>query len=135
MNPGPVMIAAKTVRPAQAVPAPSMRDSILGWFRPIVVGYVQTNIQDEGNNKPVTRELKTSGVLQPIDEKLVRQFSGARSWGHWWLHCLPNLTVNTNDVIRIDGKWYSVMEKADYTAYGYVRYMLIETAQSYDTSP
>lgn len=135
MNPGPVMSASVTVKVADAVPMPSMRGSILGWFRPLVVGFNTAQIQEDGTNKPYFREISTSGVLQPRVEKLDRQSSGGRSWQHWELHCLPNLVVNTNDRIRIKGTWYTVMEKADYSANGFIRYDLTESPQQYGFSP
>jgi len=45
------------------------------------------------------------------------------------------LVVNTNDRIRIKNTWYTVMEKADYTANGFVRYDLTESPQPYGFAP
>jgi len=135
MNPGPVLSAGTTVKVVDAVPMPSMRGAILGWFRPLIIGFTTSQIQEDGTNKPFFRELQTSGVLQPRGEKLDRQSGGGRSWQHWELHCLPNLVVNTNDRIRIKNTWYTVMEKADYTANGFVRYDLTESPQPYGFAP
>lgn len=129
-NPGPVFSAGLTQRAADAVPVVNARNTILGWFHPVVVGITQQLADTDGVFRTVTREIPTSGVLQPVEEWLDRKSEGGRSWSHWTLHCLPNLTVNTNDRIAIRGKYYTVMGKTDHTEQGFVIYHLTAAQQT-----
>lgn len=130
-NPGPVFSAGSTQRVADAVPIVNMRSSILGWFRPITVGLTQQSVGDDGMVKLTVREVATSGVLQPLGEKLDRKSEGGRSWSHWELHCLPNLVLNTNDRITVKGSYYTVMEMMDYSSEGFVIYKLAKAPQTH----
>ena len=43
------------------------------------------------------------------------------------LHCLPNVTLVPNDFVIYDDVQYTVMSKKDYSKYGYVQYVLLES--------
>lgn len=127
-NPGPVLSAGATQRVGDAIPIVTMRSTILGWFRPLVIGFTHQAVVD-GIVKLTEYELSTSGVLQPEAEELNRYSEGGRSWRKWTLHCLPNITINTNDRITIRGVKYIVMGKSDYSQNGFVIYHLVEAPQ------
>lgn len=127
LNPGPVACAGRLKLDENTAPAPSMRNSIMGWFRQIVVQIVQTNFEEGGTVNEVTRDVRTSGFIQPSEpEKLEIQAAGSRSWTYWYLHCLPNLALNTDDRVRIRGKSYLVIGKKDWSSFGYIRYRLLK---------
>lgn len=130
-NPGPVFSAGATQRVGDAVPTVNVRSSILGWFRPIVVGLTQQSVNGSGVVTLTVRDLPTSGVLQPLGEKLERKSEGGRSWSHWELHCLPNLVLGTNDKVTIKGKNFTVLEMMDYSENGFVIYKLVKAPQTY----
>lgn len=129
MNPGPVAIASTTVKIVSAVPMPSMRGTVIGWFRPITVGRVLEVAQPDGTVKPSVTALQTSGVLIPKGEELTRQAGGGRSWQNWDLFCFPNLVLNTNDTVVMAGQYFTVMGKLDFSGNGYVKYSLVQSPQ------
>lgn len=130
-NPGPVFSAGKTQRVGDAVPTVNMKSSILGWFRPITVEVIQQTTDEQGNVTFTPRALETSGVIQPIVEKLKRYREGGRSWAAWELHCLPNFILNTNDRVTIRGRRFSVMGRTDYSENGFVIYDLQQLPQDH----
>ena len=132
INRGPVFQAglAKTIVSAQTT-LPSMRGTLAGWAKPIVIGVVTTTIASEGDNdgqaQPSVRDVRTSGVLQPGDaEKLEIGAEGERSWANWVLHVYPQLDVPTDTRLQIEGKFYRVTGRTDYNANGFIRYDLAE---------
>ena len=133
INPGPVFQAGKapTITAAQTT-LPSMRGTVLGWFKPMIIGIVSTVIAESGDNDgqavATIRELRTSGVIQAgNDEKLSPQAEGQRSWDNATLWVLPQLDVPTSTKIKIDGKLFLVMGKQDWSTNGFMRYDLTET--------
>lgn len=130
-NPGPVLSAGKFGRVGDAYPIVNMRSTLLGWFRPITIGRTKQSVGGDGLVNLVSYEIQTSGVLQPMDERLERKAEGGRSWSYWELHCVPNLALATNDTITIKGSQYTVMGKKDYTDNGFVIYYLTKKEQSH----
>lgn len=129
-NPGPVLSAGATQRVADAIPSVTMRSTILGWFRPLTIGFVQQKVVN-GLVETIVRNLSTSGVLQPEVEELNRYSEGGRSWKKWTLHCFPNIVMATNDRITVKGGYYDVMGKTDYSDNGFVIYHLVEAPHTY----
>lgn len=133
INPGPVFSAglARSIADAQTA-LPSMRSTLTGWFKPMVVGVVTTSIARSGPNQgesvSVVHEIETSGVLQPDSdgEKLEIRSEGERSWSKWILHVYPQLNVPTDTRIRIGSQWYRVLGKKNYRSNGFIRYNLAE---------
>ncbi len=132
INPGPVMSAGKnqTIVGAQTT-QPSMRGTILGWFKPMIIAVVTEAIIPSGPRQgevaQTEREIFTSGMMQPGDaEKLDVRAEGQRSWENWVLHVFPQLDVKTDTVIKIKGTPYRVMKRTDYIINGYVRYEIVE---------
>lgn len=133
INPGPVFCAGrvKSIRAAQTT-LPSMRSTLLGWLKPMVIGVVSTRISTDadtnGQAVSIMRDLSTSGLIQPGDaEKLSPAKEGERSWDNAILHVLPALDVPNGTRIIIKGVKYKVMGRYDYTANGYTKYELTET--------
>lgn len=133
INPGPVLCAgdAPTIESAQTT-LPSMRGTVIGWFKPLKIGVVQTSIADEGPEdgqvQEVLRWIETSGVLQPgSPENLSVQPEGERSWENAVLHVFPQLNVPTGTKLQIAGMKFEVMARWDYSVNGYVKYELVQS--------
>lgn len=129
INPGPVFSAGKKKLNEQVCPAPSMRGTVLGWFKPLTMIFVTTTMKD-GQAQAVERELKTSGMIQAGDpEKLEMKAEGERSWEWFVLHTLPNVQMQTDDRVSLAGVKYRVMSRTDWAANGFMRYNLIKDYQ------
>ncbi len=106
---------------------PNMSSTIISWFQPITFGVVKASVVDY--ERVVTIEqIETQGVVQPYKpEPLEIQQAGVRSWTWLMIHCLPNLQLRNNDYLYYEGVRYKVLMRADYSAYGYLEYIVCES--------
>ena len=106
---------------------PNMSQTIIGWFQPITFVKLSRSVVDYEQVLTETR-INTKGVVQPYKpEPLEIQQYGTQSWIWQDMHCLPNVTLKTDEIIVYQNIRYKVLYKKDYTEYGYVEYMLCET--------
>ena len=71
--------------------------------------------------------ISTKGVRQPFSaQQLSIKPEGQRAWKWEILHCLPNVKLNPDDIVVFNGVRYRVMEKLDYSEYGYLEYHIIQ---------
>lgn len=106
------------------LPDPSA--SVLKFLIPVKIGIVTTQ-NFGGLPNPIIRWTRTQAVCQPFSpEQLEVKTEGQRSWKWSTLHCIPDLVLNTNDRIIFDNIHYKVMQKLDYTRYGYLEYHIVE---------
>lgn len=126
INPGPVLSANKRLVGEASFPLPSMRSTLLGWFRPMTIGVVSVEII-EGRSRETTREVKTSGLIQAgSPEVLEIKSDGNRSWENATLHTFPAFNVETNAIVNITGMTFRVVKKSDQSGYGFIRYELLQ---------
>lgn len=135
INVGPVFSAGKIRSIRNSLQAlPNMRDTILGWFKPMVIGIITTAIVGDGDEageaKEISRELRTAGVVLPDEENLRPDKEGERSWQNWVMWVLPQLDVATDTKLLIQGISYRVMGRKDFSANGYMRYHLTQDFKS-----
>lgn len=127
-SPGPIASAGAVPLEDSVGGQPVMGETLLDWFRPIVVGTITTAIDEGGAAKETVREVRTSGCFQAGEgEKLDVQAGGERSWQTGLLHTTPDFNVPTDTLLRIRGVRYRIMKKGDYSVNGFVRYELLET--------
>lgn len=106
---------------------PNMSATIVGWFQPITFVKLSRAIVDFEQVVTETK-IDTQGVVQVYKpEPLEIQQYGTQSWVWQDMHCLPNVSLKTDDLIIYKNVKYKVLFKKDYTEYGYVEYMLCET--------
>ena len=106
---------------------PNMSQTIIGWFQPITFVKLSRSVVDYEQVLTETR-INTRGVVQPYKpEPLEIQQYGTQSWIWQDMHCLPDVTLKTDEIIVYQNIRYKVLYKKDYTEYGYVEYMLCET--------
>lgn len=131
INPGPVRRAglARSITAAQTT-LPSMRGTVLGWFKPMTVGVVEEKIaaggDRDGQSVSTVREVRTSGVILPDDEELEIKKEGQRTWARSILYVFPQLNVLTDTRVIIAGQAHRIMGKKNFTVAGYIRYKLME---------
>lgn len=105
---------------------PNMSQTIIGWFQPITFVKISRTIVDYEQVLAETK-IDTAGVVQIYKpEPLEIQQFGTRSWVWQDMHCLPDVILNTDDIIIYKNTRYKVLFKKDYKEYGYVEYMLCE---------
>lgn len=131
INAGPVRRAglAKSITDAQTT-LPSMSGTLLNWFKPMIVGVVTEAIaaggERDGQSVATVRQVRTSGVILPDEEKLEIKSEGQRTWVRVVLYVHPNLNVQTDTRLTIKGTPYRIMGKKNRTASGFIRYKMIE---------
>ena len=106
---------------------PNMSNTITSWFQNISFEVIETIRQGIDRVEGSKTTINTRGVVQaPRDKDL--EILPIGTWNFEWLliHCLPDVELNNNQYIIYNDKKYKVMAKKDFTAYGYVRYTVLE---------
>lgn len=132
--PGPVASAGAVPLSDSSSGQPVICEAIMDMFRPMLLGVVEAKPQDgaedardDGTVKETVRWLRTSGVIQPgKGEKLDILAGGERSWDSALLHTTPDFNVPTDARIRVKGKTFRIVVRADWSVNGYMRYELAE---------
>lgn len=105
---------------------PRMGDTITAWFQPLEFQIMQKQ-QIRGWTDEIALTISTKGVIQPFTpQQLILRPEGQRAFRWFTIHALPDLNLSTDDRIKVRGIPYRVMEKVDYTDYGYVQFNVIE---------
>ena len=108
---------------------PNMSGTIQGWFLDVTFKYVTRVLDDDSADFTEETEqiIHTKGVVRaPSAKDLKLMPEGAWAWEWLQIHCLPDVVLDTNQFVIYDDKRYKVMDKKDYSKYGYVRYTLLE---------
>lgn len=122
----PAIFNAKSLSVADAVsPVPTMRSTLLGWFRQLeLVKVVKKTVGVR--TVEVEVPLPALGVWQPLSaEELNLKKEGERSWRWFSITASTDLVLLTDDIIARSGVRYRVMGKWDYTDEGFVTYHVI----------
>lgn len=110
---------------------PNMSTTITSWFLDISFYTVERKMQGAEWVEDKGTELKTKGVVQPPNNEQLKILpEGSWSWRWLWVHCLPDLKLDTNQFVYYDDVKYKVMAKKDWSKYGYVEYQLLEAYQA-----
>lgn len=122
-----MITSAKNKKINQNNNLPNMSSTIVGWFLPIKIGIVTRGIVDYEQTKSV-KWIKTEGVVQQYKtQDLEISKEGERSWDLLQIHCLPNLQLENDDLIIYKDTLYKVMNNNNYSDYGYMEYICVET--------
>ena len=113
---------------------PSMRDAMANWFQPLKFTQVIKSIVNYKNVE--TLKVKCfNGVIQPMKaQELMMRPDGQRAWIWKTVHAYPDLVLVPDDIIIIQGVKYRVMDKTDYTEYGYVVYNIVQNYTGDETT-
>ena len=103
---------------------PQMDEAITGFFYPLVFTHMQKQLI-EGLLQEIPIEIRTLGVRQPFKSQQLRMLpEGQRAWKWENIHCLPDVVLRPDDIIKIGRTPYRVMERFDFSPYGYMQYVI-----------
>lgn len=105
---------------------PDLNEALTEYFQPMIFTQIVKSVVNFQNVETIT-DINIQGVMQPFsDQKLYMKPEGQRSWKWVLLHAEPGAPLNTDDEVTNLGTQYRVMQKRDYTQYGYVEYHLVQ---------
>ena len=108
---------------------PQVGGVLPGWFQPLEFEIVTKTLVNY-EVQEIIIEISTQGVRQPMmAQKIAIKPEGQRAWKWETLHCLPDVPLKVDDEVIFGGKTYRVMNKWDWTEYGYCEY---EICQGYE---
>lgn len=105
---------------------PQMEGAFENWYQLNVFTMIVKTV-DNFKVKEVETDISFHGVIQPMGpEKIQLKPEGQRSWVWYEVHAEPSLVLVNDDRVKYNDQTFRVMEKYDYTKYGYVQYDIIE---------
>lgn len=105
---------------------PDMNEAMLEYFQPMIFTQIVKSVVNFVNVETIT-DIQFQGVMQPFtDQKLFMKPEGQRQWKWFQLHSEAGLTLNPDDIVTYQGTQFRVMEKRDYTKFGYCEYHLVQ---------
>lgn len=125
------MIINAKDKPLTYTGLPQMGEVLPSWFQPMTFTLVTKSLVDY-EVQEVLVTVTTQGVRQPMSaQELAIKPEGQRGWKWETIHCLPNVKLKLDDIIIFDTVKYRVMQKWDWSEYGYIQY---EICQDYENS-
>ena len=121
----PLTQAKNKTLSASASSLPSVAGGVEMFLQPVRIGIVQTQLV-YGRSTDVTIYKYTQACRQPMAENLAVRKEGDRSWRWHTIYMTPEMDLQTNDVIELQGVRFRIMEKTDWKEYGYTSYNAIE---------
>lgn len=105
---------------------PNIAQAVMAWARPTNVYIVCKRQQDFKTVE--TYNLETVKLMrQSAGQPLEMKTEGQRSWNNEVVYAEPKLQLKVDDVITFDcekGERFRVIEKIDWSMYGYIEYRL-----------
>lgn len=109
---------------------PNVNAAITGWFQPMTFERV-CKTQVDGYTQEINTVIHTRGCRQPLSpyDLSIKQ-EGERSWNWEMMHCLPEVVLKTDDIIKFQGVPYRVMKIFNWAQYGYMQYEIAQDFRS-----
>lgn len=105
---------------------PNLQGALLNWFQTLVFTRITKSIVGF-ENVETREEIASQGVRQPFtSQMLMMKPEGERKWKWEFIHALPGVILEIDDVLVFRGTPYRVMERRDWKEYGYIEYHIIE---------
>lgn len=112
---------------------PNVSGALNGWMRQMTLNRIVQSVSNFGDVTNTEIPFRFMGTIQPLSpNKIELKPEGQRSWEWLQIHMKTPITqtLDTNDLIVINGRIYKVMAQNDYTLNGYIEYHAI-----YDYQP
>lgn len=104
---------------------PNMSGTLTDWFQPLVFSRVTKEIIDYRVVETLT-EVQAMGVRQPLSaQELQVKPESQRAWKWEQIHAWPDTPLQVDEIIAFNGIKYRVMEKWDWTEYGYLQFHIL----------
>ena len=121
-----MIINAKNNKRSQLNDLPNVQAAVELWMQPMDVGVVQSS-QVSGLAQEVVIWKPTHANRQPFtDQQLAIRPQGERAWRWSVLYAAPDLVLVPGDIAIVKGVRMRVMEKLDWSEYGYFTYNCVE---------
>lgn len=105
---------------------PNLSDAIMDWFQPMTFTVLTKTVVDHRVLETGT-PVDTQGVRQPFSpQMLLMKPEGQRNWLWETFHCLPGIALKPDDVAVFNTVRYRVMQKLDWTEYGFLEFHLVQ---------
>lgn len=123
------MIINAKDKPLTYTGLPQVGDVLPYWFQPLTFDLVTKSIFNYEVEEIIVT-ITTQGVRQPMTaQQLSIKPEGQRAWKWETIHCLPDVKLRIDDIIIFNGVRYRVMQRWDWSEYGYLQY---EICQAYE---
>lgn len=122
------MISNAKDRPLASNPGtlPDVSGGLLNWFQTLTFTKIVKTVVDFEVSEARTT-FSAQGVRQPMSaQKLSMKPEGQRAWKWETIHATPDLVLAVDEVISFGTTDYRIMERLDYSPYGYVEYHVVE---------
>lgn len=101
---------------------PDVSAAIMSLLRPMQFILVKKQ-QIAGETQEIKRQVLTMASRQPLKaQQLILKPEGQRAWKWEKIHAIPEYELYVDDIIVFNGINYRVMEKTNYSEYGFVEY-------------
>ena len=105
---------------------PDVSGALKDYFQPMTFVIITKSVKSF-QVKEAPTSVNFQGVMQPYKPQEVQMLPiGQRNWSWFWLHAEPALQLKGDDVVLYNGVRTRVMDKKDYSSFGYMEYHLVQ---------
>lgn len=104
---------------------PFVADAVKAFLQPVKIGIMQKQ-QIDGYTQEIPIWKSTIASRQPMSQAMSVKKEGNRSWRWHVIHITNDVDLETDSIIVLSNVRYRVMEKMNWSEYGYFEYHVIE---------
>lgn len=113
---------------------PDVSDVLPDWFQRLRFDIITKSVVDYELSEVVV-PVATYGVRQPMSaQQLAIKPEGQRAWKWETIHCLPDVPLRIDDIVVFGKQKYRVMQKWDWSEYGYQEVHICQEYQNEEES-
>lgn len=111
---------------------PQVGDVLPSWFQTLTFDLITKTVSNY-EVVETTTTITTQGVRQPMSPQQISiKPEGQRAWRWETLHCLPDVKLKIDDIVIFDGIKYRVMQRWNWSEYGYLEYHICQAYEGGD---
>ena len=112
---------------------PQVGDVLPSWFQTLTFDLITKTVSNY-EVVETTTTITTQGVRQPMSPQQISiKPEGQRAWRWETLHCLPDVKLKIDDIVIFDGIKYRVMQRWNWSEYGYLEYHICQAYEGSDS--